>query len=85
VHGQVAGPGGRGPAEVAEPDLGQRPQAGLDRGRDRWPGSTSHGGLGEGARADLYADLLELARRHDSSTNATLRIRAAYLETLATR
>ena len=32
-----------------------------------------------------HADLTALARRHDSSTNATLRIRAAYLETLATR
>ena len=49
------------------------------------PTFTAFGGLGEDAGADLYADLLELARRHDSSTNATLRIRAAYLETLATR
>ena len=49
------------------------------------PTFTALGGLGEDARADLYADLLELARRHDSSTNATLRIHAAYLETLATR
>jgi hypothetical protein len=42
-------------------------------------------GLGDDARAALYADMTELARRHNSSSNATLRIRSAYLETLATR
>ena len=49
------------------------------------PTFTAFAGLGDDARAALYADMVELARRHDSSTNATLRIRAGYLETLAIR
>jgi len=49
------------------------------------PTVTAFAGLGDDARAALYADMVELARRHDSSTNATLRIRAGYLETLAIR
>jgi SAM-dependent methyltransferase len=49
------------------------------------PTFTAFAGLGDDARAGLYADLVDLARRHDSSTNATLRIRATYLETVATR
>ena len=49
------------------------------------PTVTAFAGLGDDGRAALHADLVELARRHDSSTNGTLRIRAAYLETLATR
>ena len=49
------------------------------------PTFTAFAGLGDDARAALYADMVELARRHDSSTNATLRIRAGYLETMAIR